>query len=290
MCMEAPHKRRMDSVRHSGYGYRMSAFANSSARTHSRPYWHVDAKWISGLAMTAALGAALLLFAMASLTRPDRAVELSATLVASFFSKDGLDAPIDTTQLQQRLAASPTGTVAPLDGFPTATITKADLSLSPRELRLKIFRQIAQPVYDLGVDGAAKQFSSDPKQQEQFAKSASFLAVLTRKTHDTLLRDGQIGLGVAALFLAGVVFFSARWGRLANPGLLLVVTGLPGAIAGSVLGRAGSGMKLGPLPSDVVPAVGQAMQVVYLPAIEVGVGLVVIAGIGRVVSGMRKRA
>jgi hypothetical protein len=255
-----------------------------------RPYWHVDAKWVCGLFLLATLSGGLLLMSLAALTAPGRGVEFATTVIASVFSRDGLDAPIDTTDLRARLAASPSGRIAPLDGFPAATITAADLNLSPRELRLKIFRQIAAPIYEKGVEGAAKDFNSDPEKQKTFENDAFALSVFTRQTHDRLVRWGGIALGASAVLLLGVVYFSFGWGRLANPGLLLLIVALPGAVLSSaMLGMTGQGGAFGVIPAAVVPDLVKALRDIHAPVAEMGVVMLVVAAGGKLWTEVSRR-
>lgn len=267
----------------------------TTASPHVRPYWHVDAKWVCGLLALGLLAGSLLLMMAAAITAPKYGVELAATAIATAFSRDGLDEPMtpeEADKLRRQVAASPGGRFAPIPNFPTATITAADLELPPRELRLKIFRQIAEPIYTLGAEGAAKKFTSDPVQQEQFKKDAFLLGLLTRETHEKLKWLGGWGLGLSVLTLAGVVFFSARWGRLANPGLLLLMVALPGVVLSIAVASPGPETGGGPfsmLPPDIRPGLGAAVRDTYVPVAVTGLGLLVVAGIGRLVSAVRGR-
>jgi hypothetical protein len=262
---------------------------------HIRPYWHVDAKWVCGLLTLVLLGGSLVLALAAAVTAPKYGVELAATGIASAFSRDGLDAPLkpeEKADLQRKLAAAKGGKFAPIPNFPAVTLTAADLELPARELRLKIFRQIAEPIYTLGADGAARQFTSDPAQQEQFKKDAYLLGILTRENHERLKRLGGWGLALSALVLAGVVVFSARWGRLANPGLLLVMAALPGVVLALAVGNPGpegGGGPFGMIPPDLRPELGAVVRNTYLPVALLGLGLLVAAGTGRIISGVRQR-
>jgi hypothetical protein len=271
-----------------GYGY------NMELHSKPRPYWHVDAKWISGIGLLITLGAALLLMTLASLTASGRGVELSATLIASAFSREGLDQPLSTAELDElkrKLAASPTGQIAPIENFPTATISRADLeTLTPQELRLKIFRQIAAPIYDQGLGKAAASFTNDPVRQEQFKNDAFVLGLVTREAHEQLQRFAWIALAAATACLAGVMFFSAGWGRVANPGSLLITTALPGALVAFLLAntpKGESGKSAGFIPSNLHPALSEALAW-YPKVIILGLVLLVIAFVGKLVTSLHR--
>lgn len=252
-----------------------------------RPYWHVDAKWIVGILLFFTLGASLLLSALYHATEEKRAIDTGAVVIASLFSPKGLDAPEDLTPLREKLAASPDKKIAPIPNFPNVFVTEEQVNhLSPRELRLTIFRQVITPIYTKGVAGAAKEFTADPAQQKQFIKDASLLQILTRQTHETL---GQILVitSIASLILAtAFVYFSWRWGRVGNLGVLLLILSLPGSFAGLMFlhpPRDGNG-GASSLPPEVAASLGTSLGTAYFWAAWVGVGLLFVALIGKIVS------
>jgi hypothetical protein len=261
--------------------------------TKVRPYWHVDLKWIAGILLFFSLGFSLLLAAMYNVTQRDVATEAGTVVVASLFSPNGLDAPEDLTELRRQLAASPNKTIAPIPSFPTATITESDVdTLSPRDLRLKIFRQVIAPIYDKGVEGAAKEFTSDPDQQKKFANDAQLLQLLTKQTHDAIGAMLVLTVSVSVLFAAAVVFFSYRWGRVANLGLVFLLVSIPGTFLGLLLSfppQDGDGGGAKALPPEVASMLGAAVGGVYFWAIWIGVALLAAAGIGKIVTHSMKR-
>lgn len=207
-----------------------------SSKATPRPYWHVDLKWIFGLMAVVALGAALLFFNLSNLTERDRAIKLSATIVASLFSKEGLDDSSGLAEFRQKAQSSPDETVTPIDQFPWLKISKEEaLTLSPRDLRIAIFSQMTTPIYDKGLKGAAAQITQDPAEQEKFTQQASLLGVFTHSTHETLQRVFYVSAAAAIVLIVMAIYFSAGLGRLVTPGVLLLATSPLGTFAGLLL-------------------------------------------------------
>lgn len=260
--------------------------------TKPRPYWHVDAKWIAGIFLFFSLGASLLLGALYTMTEEKRAINTGTVVVTSLFSKDGLDAAEDLSPLREKIAASPDKRIAPIPNFPNVYITEEQLNtLSPRELRMAIFRQIVTPIYEKGVAGAAKEFTSDPAQQEQFTKDAGLLQLLTRQTHDTVGTFLIVSSIASLIFAAAFVYFSWRWGRLGNLGFMLLLVSTVGSLAGLMFlhpPQDGNG-GINSLDPEVAKAIGESLGAAYFWAAWAGLGLLIVALIGKIVSGVVKR-
>src|SRR5262249_44550856 len=152
----------------------------------------------------------LLLYNLANLTERDHAVNISATIVASLLSPEGLDDASGLQEFRAQVAATPGTTVAPIKQFPTIRISKHDaLTLGPRDLKIALFSQITGPIYDLGLENAAKQFTPKPADQEKFVNQAQALSILTKSTHETLQHVFQMTAIASVFLMALLVFFSA---------------------------------------------------------------------------------
>lgn len=252
----------------------------------ARPYWHVDLKWVFGLLTLVTLGSSLLLFNLAALTERDRATTLSATIVAGLFSKDGLDDAKGIDEFRLKAAATPGDKVTPIEQFPWLSISKHDaMTLGPKDLRIAIFRQLTEPIYDKGLKGAAADMTKDPAEQQKFAQQASLLGVFTKSTHEAL----KIGLlwstVLTIIFMSTMILFSAGWGRLVSPGILLLAVSPLGAIAGLLLLHPptdGDG-PLTALPPSVATEIGNGLSHSYLVAIVVGIILLSMALVGKII-------
>lgn len=259
----------------------------------ARPYWHVDLKWVCGIALFFTLGAALLLYNLQTLTERERAINMSATIVASLFSRQGLDDATDFEKFRQEAMATPGDYVMPISQFPWLKISKTDLStLTPRELRIAIFRQVTEPIYDKGLHGAAAQVTDDPVQQKEFAKDATLLGVFSKTTHDVLKRAFIVSALLAVLFMAGVIYFSAGWGRAVSPAILLLAVSPVGSLAALLLlhpPRDGDA-PFKAIPSNVAEEIGGSLSRSYLSATVLGLVLLLGALVGKIVQHyLRKR-
>jgi hypothetical protein len=252
----------------------------------ARPYWHIDAKWIFGTLLFFTLGAALLLFNLSKVTERDFVVEVSATVVASLFSRDGLDDEQGIEEFRQLAAQSKQDTIRPIEDFPWLTLSKEDvLKLSPRELRIKLFSQVTGPVYDKGLEEAAADFTDNEADRAEFVEQASLLGVVTEQTHQTLQKVFWIAAIVSLVFAAGLVFFSHGWGRLVSPAIVMLVVSPIGALAALLVKNPptdGDG-PLAALPEGVASEVGTTLSQSYLVVAAIAVTLLLIALIGKIV-------
>jgi hypothetical protein len=271
----------------------MNAETKEKSVKKPRPYWHVDMKWIGGIGFFFALSATLLLYNLSALTERDRAVNISATVVAGLFSRQGLDDESGLAELRAKAALLPGDTVAPIPQFPFVTITKQELqTMSARDLRVKIFSQITGPIYDKGLSGAAASFTPNPDEQKKFEKDATLLGVFTKTTHEVLQGAFVIALIVTFVAAAEMIFFSAGWGRLVSPGLVLLLVSPVGAIISLMLLHPpmNGDAPLAQVPSGVAQQIGDIMARSYLFTAILGVALLVIALIGKItVTILRRR-
>ncbi|MCY1368571.1 hypothetical protein D9M69_555630 [compost metagenome] len=156
---------------------------------------------------------------------------------------------------------------------------------------MAIFRQIVTPIYEKGVAGAAKEFTSDPAQREQFTKDAGLLQLLTRQTHDTIGTFLIVSSIASLVFATAFVYFSWRWGRIGNLGLMLLLVSIVGSLAGLMfLHRPQDGNGgINSLDPEVARAIGESLGAAYFWAAWAGLGLLIVALIGKIVSGVVKR-
>lgn len=263
---------------------------------NTRPYWHVDAKWVAGLLLVVVLSVTLLVFNLVQLTAEQPATEIMATMIGTLFSRRGLDDESEIALMRLALRASPDGTFQPIPGLPIVIREKDIAGLSPRQIRLYVFRQLATPLYRDGVAGLAAQVT-DPEMRKSLAGGIGILELFTLKTHESLRRTLLLLVGVCLFLLIPLVFFSYRFGRLGSPGVVLFVASLPGAAVSALLwmviqnnkvpalpGEAGglTGM-LGYMLANVLPHVVPIVARNYLIALALGFGLILLAGLGSLI-------
>jgi hypothetical protein len=169
------------------------------------------------------------------------------------------------------------------------------LALSPTEIRDKIFApliNLAEPLYDKGARAVAEQVTPDKAAQDKFVNDASLLSILSKENHDKVGGFVWIGLLLVLLLAAAAAYFSHGFGRLVTPAVALLAVSLPALIIFSML-RAW----LSQPPDDgATEDISQALlaargaleplastgQQVYLTAIGVAGGLLLMAILGRV--------
>lgn len=258
-----------------------------------RPYWHVDAKWIFGILAAFALFATLILYNLSRVTAPEIAPRLSAGIISAVFTSSSRDFDEEKTlaDLREQFARTKKDTIQPIPDFPI-TISRSDVeNLSVEELKIKIFRQITDPIYQKGVAGAAEELLDNPADYEEFANQAQFLNFFTLKTHNAL-RTGFIAcLLVTIVSMLMLAFFSWRWGRLASPGSIMFLATLPATLLVSGISRAlkedGGGFleSLGP---EAAPFLIAGVRLSFLATTLSGGALIILAGLGRLIFSRKK--
>jgi len=266
-----------------------------------RPYWHVDAKWISGLLLTFVLGLTLVVYGLVQVTAEKPAVDTLSMAMAVSLSGKGLDDETEIAEMRLRLAASPTGEIQPFPGL-TLTIREEDFAgMTGRQARLSFFRKLAEPIYRQGGEGLAE-LASDAETRAAVSQGVGVASFLSLKTHLLLQRAFTILLIVCVALALPLIYFSFRFGRLASPGCVLVVASLPGAALLAFFGwafrpppatpspEAGMTERLGALAAEIVPPLAQLLARTFLYALAFGVVLIFLSLVGALVFHRRRPA
>ncbi|GEM_PF-1582901 len=264
-----------------------------------RPYWQVDAKWLSAVALMFCLALTLPVAALYGATSPTTGRTVIAHLLAGLTSKEGLDSEADVASLRTRVHANGSEMFSVCGVSVTLTVHDVD-TLTARELRLKVFGAFADRLYEVGPGAAASQCRDDAGVTKA-ERDARFVRPFTRKGHEAIGRVLLVLGGVDAVLLGLVVLFSRRFGRLVSPGLVLTLVGLPGLLFGAFAAsssepqamarageEAGSLAALGSAAGFVVPLVIHDFVWPYLATLLTGVVLLVIALIGTVIWRVRR--
>jgi len=268
-----------------------------------RPYWHVDAKWLTGILLLFLLNITFLIFLLYQITAPEQGITILATTLASQFSFEGggLDDQGDVDIMRQKINESPDKQWQPIPGLEIIVRAEDIEGLSAREVRLWFFRQWAEPLYYEGPQGLAD-LMTDPEMKASLAEGMGPLGIISVATHGKLL----VALGISGLvslfFLGLLVFFSHRYGRLGSPGCVLFVVAAPNLILlgglHSWLENAGhstetSGVQImlsryTQLAADVLPGIIQTALNIYFFLVLLGFLLLLLALIGGIFGRGRK--
>jgi hypothetical protein len=279
---------------------------NTSRSSKPRPYWHVDAKWITAILLLILLNVTLLLFILMQATAPARGIHLLTVLIASSFSREGLDQEADLEIMHERIAESPDGAWQPIPSL-KIVIREDDITgLTPREMRLWFFRQLAEPIYYEGQQGLAG-LASDPEAAKNMEGGIGPFGFISAATHSKLQKI-FLAFGFLSLTLLGLlVFFSYRFGRLGSPGCVLFLSALPGLIALSMFRgwlEHGAGNPAQPaettyvtvytqmvnrLAADALPEIVQMGIQTYLIVILFGLALILLALLSPLFLGKQRR-
>lgn len=194
-------------------------------KRRARPYWHVDLKWLFGIGAVLVGAGLLFTIGLYRLTARDLAVDMATTTVAAAFSPHGLDEGSDVADFSEQLAAAPNGEFRPFPGL-TVVVRESEIQgLSPRQVRLYIFRQITEPLYDHG-SSAVEQLVVDPEARDVFESQLGVSSWLNAAAHRSIgfvLASLSVGFAVC---IGLAVLFSRRVGRLITPAVVLLLISL----------------------------------------------------------------
>ncbi len=196
-----------------------------------RPYWHVDAKWLTGILLLFVLNITFLALILVLATTPEQGIALLTTTLASSYSAEGggLDEAGDIGIVKQRIAELPNGEWQPIPGMRIVVRAEDIAGKTPREVRLWFFQQWAEPIYYDGEDGLAN-LMTDPGMQSQLEGGIGPLGFISAETH-AKLRAALAISGLVSLFLLGLLaLFSYRFGRLGSPGCVILLAAIPGLV------------------------------------------------------------
>jgi hypothetical protein len=268
-----------------------------------RPYWHVDAKWLTGILLLILLNLTFLIYLLTQLTAPEAGISLLSTTLASQFSTEsgGLDESGDIAILRQKIAAAPDGKYQPIPGL-QITVTLEDIAgKTPREARLWFFRQMAEPLYYDGPEGLAN-LMTDPEKEQNLSGGVGPLGFINSDSHKKLLGAFVVSGLVSLFFLGFLVIFSFRYGRFGSPGCVIFLAAIPNLLLFTVARGWLEGISRDPasigepsiltrytqLAADVLPTIVEKGIQLYISLVLFGISLLLIALVGSVFSRERK--
>src|SRR5688572_30224057 len=178
---------------------------NTNGFSKVRPYWHVDAKWITGILLLFLLNITFLSFILVQVTSADRGIDLLTIILASSFSRDGLDQEADLETMHQKISESPNGAWQPIPSLKIRVREEDIAGLTPREMRLWFFRQLAEPIYYEGQQGLAG-LATDPEMAKNMEGGIGPFGFLSAQTHGKAQKI-FFAFGFTSLTLLGLLIF-----------------------------------------------------------------------------------
>ncbi len=268
-----------------------------------RPYWHLDAKWITGILLLLLLNFTFLIYFLMQLTAPAQGITLLSTILASSFSFEsgGLDAAGDIDIMRQKIAESPNGEWQPIPGLQIVIREQDIAGKTPREARVWFFSQLAKPLYFQGEQGLAS-LMTDPEMKNSLQGGVGPLGIISAQTHSSLVKFFAPFALASLLVLGLLIYFSYRFGRLGSPGCVIFMTAIPGLLFWLLargwtdqvarnptsLSDASALARYTQLAADVVPIILQTAVRVYLSLLGLGVFLMLVAFMGTIFVRERK--
>ncbi len=235
-----------------------------------RPYWHIDAKWIFGIIFTIFLATSTFFYSLSVLTSKKVFVPIATYFVATQFSRNGLDDATEIEALKKRFDGQKV--IRPIPQV-DVVITKEDLAtLTPRQIRLKIFERVVEPIYE-------------QKRSQESMSQFGYLAFLNYETNLFFNNIFKTSLVPMFLFGLGLFWFSYKFGKLLSFAVVFIFIGFMPYILLNILKLArdhSNGMGL--LTKEVLNLAIPPLAGLYSTIFWTGVVLLVLALILKAVS------
>ncbi len=263
----------------------------SSRNRKRRPHWFTDAKWFFGIFFTVSLIIVLVLFFFYKVTAEKPAIETMTKTIAITFSPLGLDDTTEIEILKRKVLYSYNETARPINGL-NLTIDKEDLEgKTPREIRLNFYKKIAELLYfDQAEELREMVENNEVRNNIEILESLSFLSQKTHRNISGLLLYFTF---ITFLFAIPFIFFSKRFGRLGNPGLVIFLVNFPGVITFLVLStlpqqEATPAIEniqemIGFILSSLLPPLAEDVTRYYILFLMVGFLMIFLAIVGKIV-------
>ncbi|MFC1618176.1 hypothetical protein ACFL2B_02755 [Patescibacteria group bacterium] len=202
-----------------------------------RPSWFIDAKWVCALLFIAVFGMSLISYNAMQLTSREKAVETLTGVIETTLDRAEGDLTEQIEKYQAELQASDTnGDQENLSDsrigqalnlfFPDTKI----LNTSTENLKTDFLKNVAVPVYEDGV-GIVFSLLKGVDYAGYIDSGLQNVKIYSDETHAALQAWFGWTLFFSILLLLGVIYFSWRFGKLFNAGLVIAITATPGFLS-----------------------------------------------------------
>lgn len=270
-----------------------------------RPYWHVDAKWIFGILFALFLCLSVFFFSLYKVTNKANAINIMSYVIANGFSINGLDDTSEIDDLKDMIKNSENGYVMPLPDLNIKVRAEDVEGKTPREIRMMIFSALAEPIYEGGE--AIEGITNNPDLAKNIEENLGLLSFLSSSTHNFFYNLSLVFSFFALVFLAPLIYFSYQFGRLVSPGIIVVFVALPNALFWGLVNLVTRNINIVRIPfiegegskdlttsvNDIIlqtlPNASQSILRTYLILGSIGLGLLLIALIGKMIVTVRAK-
>lgn len=260
---------------------------------------HPGLAWFFGILFAISFAVLLLTASLYVLTDEEVAVDTISYALATMYSRSGLD---DTKEIQEvKSLIAKNGSFQPIPNLNIKMTLDEIEGLSPRDTRLAFFEKIAEPLYN--GDLASLATNEGVKNQIQ-KQSQPIIKVASAQNHENYKKQlFRVGV-VTLLFLAAYVFFSKQFGKIGNPGFVMVLDSALGtAVLWAILntkqerttalpiqGEEGNYFQMvGPLIHELAPKFAAPLYKIYSTALFVGLSFIAVAVLGKIIYGIIKK-
>lgn len=203
-------------------------------KTKTRPYWHVDVKWIAGLIFTPVFAVTFLLFNLHQATNETNGIKMSSVVLEAMYAPAVMDSADKVEEIKNIIRESPEKALKPFPGI-DVEITEEDINnYSVEEITERVFFELAKNIYEF--DSAEMKFNAEGKTDA--LSNLGMMAIFTRSGHQYIGKILTYSLLISLVFLILLVRFSYSSGRLISPGLIFILVGLPAVLLLTLLQKA----------------------------------------------------
>lgn len=220
-----------------------------------RPYWYLDLKWVCGLLFIAIFVSGLLIYNFSQIVSKKNVVDQMTTNIQNSLQKELSDffqlanQFLKTNENYVKIILSEAKTqldklaqdsekalqdiengngekIQPIKGL-DFSIDKNQIDFYSKQIETAIFKEVAsslQEIQDKGLTGIGDR----EKWEQELVDKINFPKIYSADLHRKYIIISSLLFFLSFILFLAVILFSFKWGRIFNPGLLLLITSLPG--------------------------------------------------------------
>lgn len=220
-----------------------------------RPSWYIDLKWVSSLLFIVFFVSALLLYNFSQIVSKKNVVDQMTTNIqtslqkelSDFFqlanqflstnqnyvkiilseAKTELDKLAKTSEEASQDVSKENGEkIQPIKGL-DFSIDKNQIDKYSKQIETAIYKEIANSLQDIQDKGLTN--ATDREQwQKELTDKINFPKIYSPELHRKYVLIASLLFFISFILFLSAIFFSLNWGRVFTPGLLILITSIPG--------------------------------------------------------------